>query len=371
MTVTRRIVSPLVMAAALVATAPPAVATGGVPARAASTTPSCRVTAQITPGSTGEDVACLQYLLAVSGLYRGELTGSYDDATTAAVTAYQAFHPPLPTTGVADVDTLGEMGMYERPEIAAVAADACTSDADLPVGATSPDVGCIQRHLAALQLFTDPVDETLGATTVAALGAFQAKNPALDQDGLPDPQTLAALGIWSGHRFEDATAVAIPAAPASPVVSGPWPAPQRTDYPLWNLTAQGIPFYGRSTPCSLDDANIIATEFAINHADIATQQWAVYVASREGGCDFRSVNYNLATRDDSHCTFQLNALAGFFEPGGSLGRLGWTAANVTESMQNCARAASDLWIYCGKGPWTKPYACLQPWENDLGPYGDQ
>jgi hypothetical protein len=40
-------------------------------------------------------------------------------------------------------------------------------------------------------------------------------------------------------------------------------------------------------------------------------------------------------------------------------------------MDACADAASDLWVYCGKGPWTPPYRCLQPWENDLGALGDE
>ncbi|MEO5899554.1 MAG: hypothetical protein ABIR68_05410, partial [Ilumatobacteraceae bacterium] len=149
-----------------------------------------------------------------------------------------------------------------------------------------------------------------------------------------------------------------------------WPAPV-LDYPLWNLTAEGIPFYSNHVACSLEDANTIAGQFALNAADVSTQQWAVYIASREGGCRYQAVNINPATRDDSHCTFQLNALSGMFEPHGELGRLGWTIDNVKESMQNCADAASDLWVYCGKGPWTPPYRCLQPWENDLGALGDE
>ena len=118
------------------------------------------------------------------------------------------------------------------------------------------------------------------------------------------------------------------------------------------------------------DANTIASQFALDDADVSTQQWAVYIASREGGCRYAAVNFNPATRDDSHCTFQLNALSGMFQPHGELGRLGWTTDNVKASMAACADAASDLWVYCGKGPWTKPYRCLQPWENDLGPLGD-
>ena len=237
-------------------------------------------------------------------------------------------------------------------------------------------MACIQRHLATLGLFDGAVDGVLGPTTVAAVEAFQSKNPPLAVDGLAGPRTLAALGVWSGHTGDATTAGNATATPqptpdaTGPAPAGPWPAPV-LDFPNWNLTAEGIPFYGRSTPCSLADANTIASQFAMNAADVSTQQWAVYVASREGGCRYAAVNYNLATRDDSHCTFQLNALSGMFQPRGELGRLGWTVDNVKASMAACADAASDLWVYCGKGPWTKPYRCLQPWENDLGAEGDQ
>jgi hypothetical protein len=128
----------------------------------------------------------------------------------------------------------------------------------------------------------------------------------------------------------------------------------------WRLSADGIPFYDGRPPCSLADANTIAHEFAIDGADAATQQWAVYVASREGGCLFETVTVNTESRDNSHCTFQLNVRSGMFGPTGQLGRLGWTADSVRESMQACADAASDLWAACGRGPWTPPYSCRKP-----------
>ena len=106
-------------------------------------------------------------------------------------------------------------------------------------------------------------------------------------------------------------------------------------------------------------------------ADVSTQQYFIYIASREGNCNFKAVNINPATRDDSHCTFQINALSGTFEPNGQLGRRGWTKDNIKASMQNCADAASDLWVFCARGPWTPPtYTCSPPWAGDLGPNGD-
>jgi hypothetical protein len=274
---------------------------------------------------------------------------------------------------VATVATLGEMGIYRSAESVAAATDTCTADADPPPGSSGPGIECIQRHLAVLGLYTGAVDGVLGPSTVVAIQAFQSKNPPLDVDGRAGPRTLAALGVWSGHTVGEAAVVtggASDPATAAGGPAGPWPAPV-LDYPLWNLTRDGIPYYGDHVACSLADANTIAGQFARDDADVSTQQWAVYIASREGGCRFDAVNLNLATRDDSHCTFQLNALSGMFAPHGELGRLGWNVDNVKASMQSCADAASDLWVYCGKGPWTPPYRCLQPWENDLGPLGDE
>ncbi|CAB4885621.1 unannotated protein [freshwater metagenome] len=144
-----------------------------------------------------------------------------------------------------------------------------------------------------------------------------------------------------------------------PAPRGPWPAPVQ-DEAKWSLTLDGIPYFAARPACTVHQADIIADQFALDGADAATQQWAVYIASREGGCNYRAVTVNAATRDDSHCTFQLNVLSGTFAPTGELGRHGWTADLVQRSLTACADAASDLWTSCGRGPWTPPYACRPP-----------
>jgi hypothetical protein len=202
--------------------------------------------------------------------------------------------------------------------------------------------------------------------TADAVRAYQLATPPLTTDGNAGPSTLAALGIWSGKVTQAAGGGKNNNTGTAP--DGPWPA-GREPFPNWNLTPEGIPYYGNHVACTRQNADIVANEFAKDGADTATQQWAVYIASREGGCNFAAVNINMATRDDSHCSFQLNALAGMFEPHGELGRRGWTTDSVKQSMQNCADAASDLWVYCGRGPWTPPYACAPPWAGDIG-FGD-
>jgi peptidoglycan hydrolase-like protein with peptidoglycan-binding domain len=322
---------------------------------------ACTSDAGLAIGSSGSSVACLQFTLAALGLYHSTLTQKYDKPTAEAMAIFQADHPPLRVDGVGSPLALTEMGIYsgvdkEPPPV-------CLADARLGIGSKGPSVKCLQDKLVRDGYLVAAATGTFDKATADALRGFQLATPPLETDGSAGPSTLAALGIWSGKTTLQGGGQ-VPA--LSP--GGPWPA-GREPFPNWNLTRDGIPFYGNHVACTRANADIIANEFEKDGADDATQQFFTYIASREGGCNFAAVNINLATRDDSHCSFQLNALAGMFEPHGELGRRGWTTDSVKESMQNCADAASDLWVYCGRGPWTPPYACAPPWAGDLG-FGD-
>jgi len=324
----------------------------------------CPVDAGLTIGSSGGGVWCLQFALTMMGRYHGVSTGVFDQATAEALAWFQSDNPPLAIDGVAGESTLVAMGVFSGVRSGQVL-PTCQADAPVQMGTRGPSARCVQQRLADLGRYSAAIDGVYSAATASAVQLFQLDTEPLEVNGVADTRTLAALGIWSGFsggddRIDDA---------GSRVAKGPWPAPLQPEA-MWRTTPQGIPFYGNHRVCSLADADVIAAQFANDGADIDIQQWAVYIASREGGCDFRTVNVNAATLDDSHCTFQLNALAGMFEPTGELGRRGWTVDNVKASMKNCADAASDLWVYCGKGPWTPPYACTPPWEGDLGSGGD-
>ena len=335
----------------------------------------CVARPELGPGSQGADVRCLQYLLIMLGL-PVQYTGTYDDATTTAVRWYQATHPPLHADGIAGEQTLLSLGIRstaaDDPKgaagtsgatVAAAAASVplpttgvnCLADAEQKVGSQGQSVVCLQRKMTELGLYTGKATGVFDAALQNAVRAFQQSRPPLQVDGRAGPRTLAALGIWSGVSPQNS--VANGTIGAAPVASDLQALPQ------WNMTADGIPFYGTHQACSRPDAITIATEFARDGADIVTQYWAVYIASREGGCRYDAINVNPATKDDSHCTFQINVLSGTFEPHGELGRRGWTPEIVQSSMRDCADAASDLWVFCGRGPWTPPYACQPPWEG--------
>lgn len=146
------------------------------------------------------------------------------------------------------------------------------------------------------------------------------------------------------------------------VPAGLLPASAWSSWPSWKVTAEGVPYYRGRTACTVAQAGVIATEFAARGASLDTQRWAIYVAGREGGCNYLAVNINAASRDDSHCTFQLNARSGGpLSPSGVLGKLGWTKDSVKASLSACATAAAALWAACGKGPWIKDdYGCRRP-----------
>jgi len=319
---------------------------------------NCVSDAELVVGSTGGSVVCVQWTLLWTGLYKGLVSGTYDQATFQAVIRFQQAHPPLTPNGNAGSHTLIEMGIYSGVDNAPP--PTCLADAPVNPGDRGASAECVQRVLQAKFLFGGAIDGSYGKDTAAAVNNYQLQTPPLVPSGVADTQTLAALGIWSGFVIDQ----------GNDTFSGGawWPASVQAE-PNFRL-ANGIPVFGNHRFCSREDADTVAREFAKDGADLATQQFFIYIASREGGCDYRAVNQNAQTRDDSHCSFQLNALAGMFEPNSQLGRRGWNTDNVKESMANCADAASDLWVFCARGPWTKPYTCAPPWAGDLGPEGD-
>lgn len=307
----------------------------------------CAAVPELAAGARGADVRCLQFGLILWG-YDLRYTGEFDALTVAAVRAFQRDHPPLGVDGRAGLDTLTALGLLASAGAESV--PACTADADIAPGERGLSVACLQRRLGELGYYSGSISGLYDVPTGDALRQFQAAHPPLRADGIGGPKTLFTMGIWSGATSDDGRFTG----------PGPFPAPLQPE-PAWVLTAAGIPAYAGRGACSPDEASVIAAEFAVDGADTLTQQWAVYIASRESGCRFDAVTVNARTRDDSQCAFQLNVLSGTFTPTGELGRRGWTPASVRTSLQACADAASDLWVRCGRGPWIKPYSCRPPW----------
>lgn len=343
----------------------------GVPGPAEAFVPelgTCRADAEMWIGSMGDSVSCLQMTLGLMGIYHGRVNGIYDQITADSVRYVQLAAGDMLVDGKADAETLDLLGIYSGVDYPAPP-PLCAAAATVSPGEDGPDVECLQSTLRDIGMFIGEVDGNYGQDTADAVARYQLNNPPLEPDGVAGSRTLAALGIWNGKNENTVFVPGSPGTPGTPAGPGPWPAPMKP-LPEYNLTAEGIPVYGNRGACTMAQADVVAAEFAQDGADVDTQQWAVYVASREGGCDHTVINYNMATRDDSHCTFQLNVLSGTFESYGELGRHGWTPESVRSSLEACADAASDLWVYCGRGPWTPPYYCRPPWQGGLPNGGD-
>lgn len=179
--------------------------------------------------------------------------------------------------------------------------------------------------------------------------------------------TAPLSGLPPINAPADATEYAVPVVERTTVSTSPaaptWmPAPKYSNWPLWRTTIDDVPYYSGRPSCDVEQAAIIAHTFANRGASVETQWWSVYVASREGGCDYTTTFVNATTGDDSHCFFQLNARRGGpLSASGVLGQMGWTVQSVSASFVACAQAGADLWSICGKGPWIRgDYSCKEP-----------
>jgi copper transport protein len=79
-----------------------------------ATTPqpvTCTISASLQAGATGDEVLCLQQALGVAGLYSGAPTGTFDDATDAAVRAFQTANALL-ADGIVGPVTGQKLGIW-------------------------------------------------------------------------------------------------------------------------------------------------------------------------------------------------------------------------------------------------------------------
>jgi branched-chain amino acid transport system substrate-binding protein len=120
-------------------------------------------------------VAQLQQALKVLGYYEGDVTGIYDDATTAAVKALQR-DLGLPVTGE-----------YDEPTDAALR-ERLGDRLDAFTGAVSD----LQEALTELGYYSGPIDGRYSAETVAAVKAFQ-RDLGVPPTGVIDVATLRAI----------------------------------------------------------------------------------------------------------------------------------------------------------------------------------
>ena len=138
--------------------------------------------ALLKKGSSGDAVKALQQNLIQLGYLTGEADGVYGTATKNAVRAFQAASG-LSADGAAGASTLAAI----RSAIAAV--DAASM---LKEGSRGDAVKALQQKLIALGYLSGSADGVFGASTKAAVIAFQ-KAKGLTADGAAGSATLTAL----------------------------------------------------------------------------------------------------------------------------------------------------------------------------------
>ena len=143
----------------------------------------------LTLGSRGNKVTTLQRRLIELGWLSGKVTGEYDAATQAAVTAFQAKTKGLWEDGIAGPDTL--RAIYSSG--AARTAHAVSGSGEtLENGSEGAAVRQLQQKLKDLGYLSGSVDGSFGVATEAAVIAFQ-KNNNLTADGKAGTATLSKL----------------------------------------------------------------------------------------------------------------------------------------------------------------------------------
>ena len=159
-------------------------------------------------GSQGADVRVLQRYLSREGLYPFVIDGVYGQETANAVSTYQRIRD-LPATGLADEETLSDMGFEFLPVASssnrAIPLPPSSSGSvsgvrsgSLGPGSSGDDVVALQQRLSDLG-FRVAVDGYYGFETQQAVRTYQRVQD-LSDTGTAERETLRALGLSGSGR---------------------------------------------------------------------------------------------------------------------------------------------------------------------------
>ena len=149
-------------------------------------TPNLSKDYYLSAGASGARVRTLQGRLIELGWLGGKVTGTYDEATEAAVRAFQKKTKGLYEDGVAGPGTLQALYSDGAARSGTVAA---SSGETLELGSEGAEVRALQTRLRSLGYLSGSVDGSFGVATEAAVIAFQKQN-GLTADGKAGNATL-------------------------------------------------------------------------------------------------------------------------------------------------------------------------------------
>ncbi len=152
-------------------------------------TPNLSKEYYLQTGASGQKVRTLQKRLMELGYLSGRVTGTYDEATEAAVRAFQKRTKGLWEDGIAGPDTLQALYSSGAARAAGVAA---TTGETLEFGSEGEAVRTLQKRLKELGYLSGTADGKFGEATEEAVRAFQRRND-LTVDGKAGRATLNKL----------------------------------------------------------------------------------------------------------------------------------------------------------------------------------
>ena len=163
----------------------------------ATATPNLAKDYYLRLGVSGAKVQTLQRRLIELGWLSGKVTGTFDEATEAAVRAFQDRTSGIYTDGVAGPATL--RALYSSGAARTKKAVASNSVETLEFGSEGADVTKLQQKLKTLGYLAGYVDGKFGVETQAAVIAFQ-KNNNLTADGKAGTATQNKLYSNSANK---------------------------------------------------------------------------------------------------------------------------------------------------------------------------
>lgn len=190
----------------------------------ATAVPTYNENTYLRKGNSSSDVRKMQERLIDLGYLSGKATGTFDDATEAAVTAFQKRNCSY-SDGVAGPLTLKALYSSSAKGTSTAAAVIGTT---LQEGSEGADVRSMQTKLKSLGYYTGTVDGSYGEGTKNAVKAFQKAN-GLTADGKAGSATLNLL--YSG-KAKSASQARVTATPRPTPTRKPTATPYRTATPL-------------------------------------------------------------------------------------------------------------------------------------------
>ncbi len=207
-------------------TAPsPATTAEASPTTDATTAPPPAPTATAAPaylmtsGTKSDQVRELQSRLKQLEWYDGDVTGLYDDPTTAGVRGFQSKRG-MPETGSVDASTWSTLtGMTRQPTDDEMHNRLTPGPALLKQGATGASVRDLQARLKQIGWWSGDVVDQYGPATVQAVKSFQTKRD-IPVTGEVDQRTIDKLNAMTRQPTSDELNNVKPAPAPVPAATG-------------------------------------------------------------------------------------------------------------------------------------------------------